>query len=102
MLVLPILAVAAAIGTGDDLLAACTVDERRPACAAMIMGVANGAMLAAADAHQKVLCPRIGIRSGDLVEAVRKYLDAHPELRSKPAPLLTYRALKEILPCPQG
>jgi len=103
MLLLPIFAAAAAaIGTGDDLLAACTTDERRPACTAMIMGVANGAMLAAADAHQKVLCPRIGIRPGDLVESVRKYLDAHPEQRSKPAPLLTYRALKEILPCPQG
>jgi len=102
MFLLPLLA-AAAINNGADLLAACTAPEaERAACSAMVLGVANGAMLAATDAHQKVMCARIGIRPGDLVEAVRKYLDAHPELRSKPAPLLTYRALKEALPCPQG
>lgn len=101
MLFLPILAVAGAslIGTGEDLLAACTADDGRKACAAMVLGVANGAMLAAQDAHQKMLCPRIGLQPGDLVIIVRKYLDAHPETRSKPAPLLTYRALKEALPC---
>ena len=102
MLLLPLLA-AATINTGADLLAACTAPEaERVACSAMIVGVANGAMLAAGDAHQKVLCARIGIRPGDLIEAVRKYLDAHPELRSKPAPLLIYRALKDALPCPEG
>ena len=68
----------------------------------MIMGVADGAMLAAADAHQKVLCARIGIRPADLIEAVRKYLDAHPELRSKPASLVNYRALRDALRCPEG
>jgi hypothetical protein len=103
MLLLPFLAAAAAINTGDDLLTACTAPAaERAACTAMVLGVANGAMLAAADAHQKVLCVVPRIRPADLVEAVRKYLDAHPELRSKPAPLLTYRALKEALPCPQG
>jgi hypothetical protein len=102
MFLLPLLAMAA-INTGDDLLAACTAPEaERTACSAMVMGVANGAMLAATDAHQKVLCGRPGIRAAELVEAVRKYLDAHPEQRSKPAALLTYRALKEVLPCPQG
>jgi hypothetical protein len=102
MIALSVLAATAAIGTGDDLLAACITDEGRRACAAMVLGVANGAMLAAQDAHQKVLCPRIGLRPEDLIVAVRKYLDAHPDTRSKPAPLLTYRALKEVLPCPQG
>ena len=68
----------------------------------MVMGVANGAMLAQKDAHQTVLCARIGIRPDDLILAVRKYLDAHPETRSRPAPILTYQALKEALPCPQG
>jgi len=102
MILLPILAAGAAIGTGNDLLAACVAEERRPVCAAMVLGVANGAMLAAQDAHQKVICPRIGLRPEDLVIAVRKYLDAHPETRSKPAPLLVYQALKETLPCPQG
>ena len=90
------------IGTGDDLLAACTANEDRRACAAMVLGVANGAMLAQKDAHQAVLCPRIGIRPDDLILAVRKYLDAHPETRGKPAPILAYQALKEALPCPQG
>jgi len=102
MILLSILATATVIGTGDDLLAACTADEGRRACVAMVLGVANGAMLAAQDAHQKVLCPPIGLRPDDLIVAVRKYLDAHPETRSKPAPILTYRALKEALPCPQG
>lgn len=68
----------------------------------MVLGVANGAMLAAQEAHQKVMCPRIGVRPEDLIVAVRKYLDAHPETRSKPAALLAYQALKETLPCPQG
>lgn len=101
MLLLPVLAAASAIliGTGDDLLAACTADDGRKACVALVLGVANGAMLAAQDAHQKVLCPRIGLQPGDLVVLVRRYLDAHPEVRSKPAPLLTYRALKEAVPC---
>jgi hypothetical protein len=100
MLPLPILAVAA-INTGDDLLAACIAPEAaRVACSAMVTGVAYGAIFAADEAHQKALCVRPGIRPADLVEGVRKYLDAHPELRSKPAPLLTYRALKEMLPCP--
>jgi len=102
MILLPILAAGAAIGTGNDLLAACVAEERRPVCVAMVLGVANGAMLAAQDAHQKVICPRIGLRPDDLVIAVRKYLDAHPETRSRPAPLLVYQALKEALPCPQG
>ena len=102
MIPLLILAAATRSGTGDDLLAACTTDEGRRACAAMVLGVANGAMLAAQDAHQKLLCPSIGLRPDDLIIAVRKYLDAHPETRSKPAPVLTYRALKEALPCPQG
>lgn len=102
MILLAILANAAVIGTGEDLLAACTADEGRRACAAMVLGIANGAMLAAQDAHQKVLCPPVGLRPDDLILAVRKYLDSHPETRSKPAPILTYRALKEALPCPQG
>lgn len=102
MMLLPILAAATMIGTGDDLLATCVSDEGRRACAAMVLGVANGAMMAQQEAHQKVLCLRIGLRPDDLIVAVRKYLDAHPELRSKPAPILTYRALKEALPCPQG
>lgn len=102
MMLLPILAAATMIGTGDDLLAACVSDEGRRACAAMVLGVANGAMMAQQEAHQKVLCLRIGLRPDDLIVAVRKYLDAHPELRSKPAPILTYRALKEALPCPPG
>jgi hypothetical protein len=90
------------IGTGDDLLAACISAEGQKSCTAMVLGVANGALLAQQEAHQKVLCPRIGIRPEHLVTAVRKYLEAHPEIRSKPAPILTYRALKEALPCPQG
>jgi Rap1a immunity proteins len=102
MILLPILAASALIGSGNDLLAACVSDEGRRACNAMVLGVANGAMLAAQDAHQKVICPRIGLRPEDLVVAVRKYLDAHPEARSKPAPLLVYQALKDALPCPQG
>lgn len=102
MILLPILAAASVIGSGNDLLAACVADEGQKACAAMVLGVANGAMLAGQDAHQKVICPQVGVRPEDLINAVRKYLDAHPETRSKPAPLLTYRALKEALPCPQG
>ena len=102
MILLPIAAASAVIGSGNDLLAACVADEGQRACAAMILGVANGAMLAAQDAHQKVICPRVGLRPEDLIVAVRKYLDAHPETRSKPAPLLVYRALKEALPCPEG
>jgi hypothetical protein len=102
MILLPILAAASVIGSGNDLLAACVADADQRACAAMVLGVANGAMLAQDDAHQKVMCPRIGIRPEDLIVAVRKYLDVHPETRSKPAPLLVYRALKEALPCPQG
>ena len=93
----------AALNTGDDLLAACVAQgAERVACSAMVLGVANGAMFAATDAHQKVLCVGPRIRPRDLVEGVRKYLDAHPELRSKPAALLTYQALKEMLLCPKG
>ena len=102
MILLPIAAASAVIGSGNDLLAACVADEGQRICAAMVLGVANGAMLAAQDAHQKVMCPPIGLRPEDMIVAVRKYLDAHPETRSKPAPLLVYRALKEALPCPQG
>lgn len=99
MMLLPILA-SVALGTGGDLLAACTAPETdRALCSAMVMGVANGAMLAGQEAHQQILCPRIGMRPADLVEAVRKYIDAHPEDRSKPAAVLTFRALKEALPC---
>ena len=101
MILLPFLAAAGLIGTGDDLLAACTAEEGRKACAAMVLGVANGAMLAAQDAHQKLLCPPIGLRQDALIVAVRRYLDAHPETRSKPAPILIYQALKEALPCPE-
>lgn len=101
-MLLPFLAMAA-LNTGDDLLAACTAPEaERTACSAMVIGVAYGAIFAGGDAHQKVLCVRPGMRPADLIEMVRKYLDAHPETRSKPAPLLTYRALKDALPCPQG
>ena len=102
MIVLPVLAATAVIGSGNDLLAACAADEGQRLCAAMVLGVANGAMLAQDDAHQKVICTRVGVRPEDLIIAVRKYLDAHPETRSKPAPLLVYRALREALPCPQG
>lgn len=102
MILLPILAAGAVIGSGNDLLAACVTDEGRRACAAMVLGVANGAMLAAQDAHQKVICPPVGLHPDDLIVAVRKSLDAHPETRSKPAPLLVYQALKAALPCPQG
>ena len=102
MILLPILAASSVIGSGNDLLAACVADDGQRACAAMVLGVVNGAMLAQDDAHQKVICPRIGLRPEDLIVAVRKYLDAHPETRSKPAPLLVYRAIKEALPCPQG
>jgi len=101
-MILPFIAAASVIATGDDLLAACTAEEGRRACVAMVLGVANGAMLAAQDAHQKVLCPPIGVRPDALIIAVRKYLDAHPETRSKPAPVLTYRALRKRFPCPQG
>ena len=72
------------------------------ACTAMVMGVANGAMLASQDVHQKILCILPGLTPQMLTEAVRKYLDAHPETRSKSASLLTYRALREALPCPRG
>ena len=102
MLIVALLA-SAAINTGDDLLAACVGDgPNKIACTAMVMGVANGAILASQDAHQKALCILPGLTPQMLTEAVRKYLDAHPETRSKPAPWLTYRALKEALPCPQG
>ena len=74
-MLLPLLALAA-INTGDDLLTACTMPEKeRIACSAMVTGVAYGAIIGAADAHQKVLCVRPGIRPADLIEAVRKYLD---------------------------
>jgi len=99
MLLLPFIA-ATAIATGDDLLEACTADGGRTACAAMVLGVANGAMLAAQDVHQKVLGPPVGVRPDAFILAVRKYLDAHPEVRSKPAPILIYQALKAALPCP--
>ena len=102
MILLPFIAAAGMIATGDDLLATCTADEGRKACAALVLGVANGAMLAAQDAHQKVLCPPVGVRSDALILTVRKYLDAHPETRSKPAPVLAYQALKAALPCSQG
>jgi hypothetical protein len=93
----------AAINTGDDLLAACVGDSpNKAACTAMVMGVASGAKLASQDAHQKILCFLPGLTPQMLTEAVRKYLDAHPETRSESAPLLTYRALREALPCPQG
>jgi hypothetical protein len=39
-----------------------------------------------------------GLALAMMVEAVRKYLDAHPETPPKPAPLLTYHALKNALP----
>lgn len=93
---------AAALNTGEDLLAACVGEgPSKPACQAMVMGVATGATMAAGEAHQRILCLRPGIRPADLVEAVRKYLDAHPETRSKSAAILTYQALKEALPCPK-
>jgi len=102
MLIAGLLAVTA-INTGDDLLAACVGQGRdKLACTATVMGVADGVALAGADAHQKLLCVRAHLRPSDLVEAVRKYLDAHPETRSKSATALTYRALKEALPCPPG
>jgi hypothetical protein len=101
MLGLALLAVTA-LNTGDDLLAACTGQPaERLACSAMVLGVANGAMMAGNDAHQKLLCVLPGVRPADLIEAVRKYLDAHPERRSKPAGIVTYQALREILPCPK-
>lgn len=94
---------AAALNTGEDLLTACVGEgPQKLACTAMVIGVANGALLAGSDAHQKVLCLRPGITGPALVEAVRKYLDAHPETRSKPAAWLTFQALKEALPCPEG
>ncbi len=100
MLLLPLFAVTA-LNTGDDLLAACIAQgPEHMACSAMVMGVAEGAALAAADAHQKLLCVPPRTRPADLIEAVRKYLDAHPEERSKYAPALTYQALRETLPCP--
>ena len=100
MLLLPLLAVAA-LNTGDDLLASCIAQgPEKLLCTAMVMGVANGAAMAAAETHQRILCLRPNVRPADLIEAVRKYLDAHPEERSRYAPALTYRALKEALPCP--
>jgi hypothetical protein len=51
MLFLPFVA-AAALNTGDDLLAACVGDgPNKIARTAMVMGVANGAMLASQDMH---------------------------------------------------
>ena len=72
MLLLPLLA-AAALAPGDDLLAACTAPEdQRVACSAMVLGVANGAMLASQEVRGQVICVRIGVRPGDRVDGVRK------------------------------
>lgn len=98
-MLLPLLAFAA-LNTGGDLLVACTQDPAgKTACSAMVLGVANGAMLAQAETGQKALCPHIGQSPRDLVAAVIRYLEAHPEDRSRPAFLLTYRALKDAMPC---
>jgi hypothetical protein len=101
MLFLPVFA-AAALNTGDDLLAACVGDgPNKIACMAMVIGVANGAMLASQDTYQKILCfARIYTANAD--RGGSQISRRASETRSKPAPLLAYRALKERLPCPKG
>jgi hypothetical protein len=74
------------------------------ACFAYVEGVADGLSLGAGvDAHgceRSPFCAPDGTTGAQLTDAVRHYLDSHPELRSsQAASWLVRAALVEAFPC---
>lgn len=63
-------------------------------------GVYRGFVIATYNAFQNTtICPEPGITVGQVEDVVGLYLDNHPELRTKPASELAYKALASAFPC---
>jgi hypothetical protein len=97
----PALAELPAFETGNSLLQRCT----DPVGSAQACMAYTGAIADAMSGHDLVhglrACVPVGITRGKVVDIVKAYLVAHPELRHYAASVLAARAFQEAWPCPQ-
>jgi hypothetical protein len=85
---------------GDELLRYCrsTRELQRGLCNGIIVGVSDGATSSAPDAGTG-FCQPVKTTRGMLQTLVVKWLEAHPNDRSRPAAELITRAFIEVFPC---
>ena len=68
-------------------------------CASYITGVNDGIGAVEASIDFEYYCLPEEARSPQLSLVVKKYLQEHPEVLHRPAPLLVLEALVEVFPC---
>lgn len=96
------------LGSGSDLLAACTSVEREMhgLCTAYILGVGDGADMQRAMADVfggKPYCVyqmRGDVTAAQMRAIVVSYLNEHPENRAQPTSRLIISAFAQAFPCP--
>lgn len=66
-------------------------------------GVAAGFVLGVADTYQgSVTCMpggESGVRSGQVIDVIKRYLDQNPEVRTQAAHIIVATALQNVWPC---
>jgi hypothetical protein len=92
--------------TGNDLLGYCTDASTRAYCMYYVEGVwdaiSNAQGIGTLPSRGKgcISFPTVGVNSGQVVDVVTRWLQAHPEVRHLAAGGLVWGALTEAWPCP--
>jgi hypothetical protein len=83
---------------GNQLYAECPPESGyRLFCQGYIAAITDAARHAPVAGHK--VCGSADVTLGQMVDVVRRYLEAHPELRHFPAEDLVAEALAEAFPC---
>jgi len=92
--------------TGDELFAQCSATPsdadyppRSARCLGYVIGVSDALQAEQGGGKPGVVCIQPATQAAQLAEAVRGYLQAHPEKRRVAAPDLVISALSEAFPC---
>jgi hypothetical protein len=89
--------------TGNDLFQYCGTELTPGAQPTYQTGVCHGFIIGTAESMQSggVTCQSPTVTNGQLIDVVVQYIALHPEIRDRPALLLTVRALHDAFPCPK-
>jgi hypothetical protein len=84
---------------GNSLLSDCEGRSRGDPGGRSQWGMCLGYILGVHDAHDRAICIPDGVKSGQVLDVVKRYLRNHPEERHHQASSLVLGALKETFPC---
>jgi len=92
--------------TGDELFVQCSArpsdadyPPRSARCLGYVIGVSDALQAEQGGGKPSVVCIQGATQATQLADAVRSYLEAHPDKRRVAAPDLVISALAEAFPC---